>query len=244
MTFGSELILFLAIIFIASLVRSTFGFGDALIAMPLLAIFLSIKTVTPIIAFTGFFISIVILAKSWRKLKWNTLWQLVVFSIIGIPFGVMFLKGAHEETVKLVLAVILIVFPMYQLFQPRIVRLKNDKSAFAFGLISGIFGGAYNTNGPPIIVYGTLKGWSPDEFRIIVQGIFLPTNFFIIISHGIAGLWTYTVFNYFLISLPVILIAVVLGAKLNKVIPSEKFNKYIYIFLIIIGLTLLINIYF
>ncbi|MFC2130186.1 sulfite exporter TauE/SafE family protein [Bacteroidota bacterium] len=244
MNIGIELIAFIIIIFIAALSRSTFGFGDALIAMPLLAMFFSIKTATPIVAFTGFFISLIILARNWKILKFKMIWQLILFSIIGIPLGVLFLKDAHEDLVKTVLAVMLVLFSTYQLFKPKLIQMKNDRFAFFFGLISGALGGAYNTNGPPIIIFGTLRAWSPKEFRVILQGIFLPTNLFIIIGHGIAGLWANTVFNYFLISLPVVLVAIIIGSKLNKVVPAEKFTKYIYLFLLFIGLSLLINIYF
>ena len=102
-----------------------------------------------------------------------------------------------------------------------------------------MLGGAYNTNGPPIIIYGTLREWTPQKFRILLQGIFLPTNLMIIIFHGIAGLWTTTVFEYFFVSLPVIFIAILIGRKLNRIIPKEKFVKYVYTFLIIIGFILL-----
>ena len=244
MIFSPELILFVFVIFASALVRSTFGFGDALIAMPLLAIFISIKTATPIVAFIGFFISIVILFSNRKAISFKKIWILTIFSILGIPLGISFLKGTHEDTVKTVLAVMLILFSVYMLINPKLGELKTNKLSWLTGIVSGTFGGAYNTNGPPIIIYGVLKRWEPNEFRLLLQGIFLPTNFFIILGHGIAGLWTKTVCLYFLISLPFIILAVILGTKLNNKIPHEKFNKLIYYFLMIIGIILLIKIYF
>lgn len=244
MEFGIELISFVIIIFIAALTRSTFGFGDALIAMPLLALFFSIKTATPIIAFCGFFISVVILLRNWRTLRIKLIWQLVLFSIIGIPIGIFFLKEGHETLVKTTLAIILILFSVFKLSDSKIWGLKTEKTSFIFGLISGMLGGAYNTNGPPIIIYGTMRDWSAAEFRVLLQGVFLPTNLFIIAGHGIAGLWTETVLWHFLISLPLIVPAIYLGSVLNKKINPEKFNKYLYIFLLLIAVFLLINIYF
>ena len=123
---------------------------------------------------------------------------------------------------------------------PKLV-LKTDKSSFAFGIVSGILGGAYNSNGPPIIMYGTLRKWTPEEFRLLLQGVFLPTNLFIIIGHGLAGLWTGEVIRLGLISMPVIFVAVIIGNILNKKLKADKFTKLIYYFLIGIGLILIVQ---
>lgn len=235
-------ILVLTVIFIAAMSRATFGFGDALIAMPLLALFISIKTATPVVAVMGMTISIAILYGDWRQIKFKSIWQLVLFSIIGIPIGLIFLKGAAEEIVKLSLALVLIIFGSYKLLRPDLFILKKDRFAFIFGIISGILGGAYNTNGPPIIIYGTLRQWKPEKFRAILQGVFFPTNFFIIVGHGMAGLWTEKVWHLMLFSFPVIFLAILIGGKLNKIIPAERFSKFVYLFLIIIGFVLMFNV--
>jgi uncharacterized membrane protein YfcA len=237
-----SLILVFVVIFIASLTRSTFGFGDALIAMPLLALFISIKTATPVVAVMGLTISIAILYDDWRHIRLKSIWVLVLFSLIGIPIGLIFLKGAAEDVVKITLSVVLIVFGTYKLLKPDLFVLRSRRLAFLFGLISGILGGAYNTNGPPIIIYGTLRQWKPEMFRAVLQGVFLPTNFFIIIGHGIAGLWTKEVWHLMIFSLPIIFLSIMIGNRLNKKIPSKKFSKYIFVFLILIGFVLLFKV--
>ena len=44
------------------------------------------------------------------------------------------------------------------------------------GFCSGILGGAYGMNGPPLAVYGSLRRWSPQHFRATLQGYFLPAS--------------------------------------------------------------------
>ncbi|MFA6570222.1 MAG: sulfite exporter TauE/SafE family protein [Bacteroidota bacterium] len=239
---ATEILIFvLLIIFVSSLVRATFGFGDALIAMPLLVLFIDVRTATPLIAFFACIIALILLAMNFRKIEFKKLWTLILFSILGIPLGLLFLKGSNDLYIKIVLAVILIIFSVFKLWKPEGLTLKSNKSAFLFGLVSGILGGAYNTNGPPIIIFGTMRKWDADKFRDMLQGIYLPTNIFIILGHGAAGLWTQEVFNYFLISIPVVAVATVAGIWLNKRIPEEKFSKYIYGFLILISVVLLVN---
>jgi uncharacterized membrane protein YfcA len=232
-------ILILLILFAATFVRSAFGFGDALIAMPLLTFLIDIKVAAPIVAFMSSIIAIYIIIGNYKQIKIKAIWQLIVFSIIGIPIGLIYLEGAGENLIKIILGIILIFFSLYKLYKPDLLNLKNDKYGWISGLIAGVLGGAYNTNGPPIIIYGSMRNWKPAEFRAILQGIFFPTNLFIVAGHGVAGNWTEDVMKITLYALPVVLFATLLGGYINKRIPAERFAKFIYFMLIVIALTMI-----
>lgn len=236
-----SLLFILLIILLASVIRSAFGFGDALLAMPLLSFFMSIKTAVPLVAFIGLSISIIILIKHWKSSYVKGLWVLILFCILGIPIGLIFLKKADDRIVKVVLAVIIIMFSSLNLAKPNYFRLKTNKLAWIFGIISGILGGAYNTNGPPVIIYGKLKGWEPANFRAILQTVFLPTNLFIIIGQGTAGFWSHDVLKYFLYALPVLILGTITGGIINKRLSSEKFAIYVDLLLIAVGIILMVK---
>ena len=235
------IIILLCIVFVSTLTRSTFGFGDALIAMPLLALFIDLKVATPLIALIAFFIAIAILIKNWQKVEFKSAWRLIVASLAGIPIGLWYLKDINENIIKLFLGILVLFFAIYSLVKPKLIQLKSEKFAWIFGFFAGILGGAYNTNGPPIVIYSSLKKWNPQNFRATLQGYFFTTGILLIISHGIAGNFTNEVLTYFAYCLPVVLLAVIIGAKLNKKIPVERFHKYIYIILIALGVMLIIN---
>ncbi len=233
------LIFIIAIIFVSAFVRSTFGFGDALIAMPLLALFIGLNIATPLVGLCAVTYSILILYKEWRRIKYKDVVVLIITAFIGIPIGIYFLKENYEGIMKLILGGFIVLFALFNIFKPKLFYLKNSKSAFLFGFISGILGGAYNTNGPPIVIYSALRRWEPKTFRASMQGYFLPTGFMIAMSHAIGGLWTKEVLLNYAIVLPFIILAVFLGGLLNRKIQKDQFNIYIFILLLIIG-TLLI----
>lgn len=235
------IIIILSIIFVAALTRSTFGFGDALIAMPLLALFIDIKIATPLMALIAFFIAISILIKNRDKVEFKSVWRLIVASLVGIPIGLWYLDDINENIIKLILGIIILTFAVYNLAKPKLHQLKSEKYAWIFGFIAGVLGGAYNTNGPPIVIYSSLKKWNPQNFRATLQGYFFTTGILLVISHGIAGNYTNQVLTYFAYCLPVVLVAVIIGAKLNKKIPIIRFHKYIYMILIFLGFMLIYN---
>ena len=239
MDFSSTTLLVLVILFLSTFVRSALGFGDALIAMPLLALVVGIQVATPLVAMGASTIAFTILLKSWRKVEIKDAWRLVLFTWIGIPLGILFLKAAPEFLVKSLLGILVIGFGLYNLFIPNLPKLKTEKWAYLTGLVAGILGGAYNTNGPPVVVYGILRRWDPEKFRATLQGYFLPTGFAILITHGLAGMWTSQVVHYYLYSLPIIIGAVLVGEKVNQIIPQGKFDKVIYGFLVLVGVLLI-----
>ena len=231
----------LPIIFIAALTRSTFGFGDAMVGMPLLVMAIGLNTATPLVGLMGITASATILIRHWRDVHFKSVWPLIVYTLIGIPIGILLLKGLYENVMKSVLALVIITFSLYKLFKPKLFTLASDRLACIFGLASGILGGAYNTNGPPVVIYGTLRQWDPEKFRATLQGYFFPTGSLIAIGHCIGGLWTKPVLVNYAFSLPVILVAIFLGGRINRRIPKARFDNYIYVFLVILGICLLIE---
>ena len=55
-----------AVVFVATLIRSAFGFGEALIAVPLLALFLPVKTAAPLAVLVSITIAAVVVAQDRR----------------------------------------------------------------------------------------------------------------------------------------------------------------------------------
>ena len=57
------------IVFVSAFIRSALGFGDAVVAMPLLAMTVGLKTASPLVAFMSPTISLMILAGNWRRIE-------------------------------------------------------------------------------------------------------------------------------------------------------------------------------
>jgi hypothetical protein len=232
----------IGIAFAAAFVRSALGFGDAVLAMPLLAMAVGLKTASPLVAFIGPTISILILARSWRRVEYKTAGRLVAATLLGIPVGVYGLARLPEAPLKIALGLIILIYGMFGLARPHF-RLRREKPwmPWLVGAAAGVLGGAYNTNGPPIAAYGMLRGWPPESFRATLQGYFLPTGLAILASHGLAGLWTGEVLRSYVLALPAIVLGVVLGGLLNKKLTGELFAKIVYALFAAMGALLVVR---
>lgn len=227
-----------AIIFLATFIQSTFGFGAALVAMPLLTFVVGIQVATPLVGLIGITIGLLILRGSWRNVDFGATWRLIVASAVGVPLGLIILKVAPAEFVKMLLGSLVILFGLYRLIHPRLFFLHQQTWAYLFGFVAGVLGGAYNTPGPPVVIYGALRRWSPVDFRATLQGFFLPTGLLVITGHGLSGLWTAQVFQFYVVTVPFAVIGIYLGGILNRRFSPERFERILYVILILLGVAL------
>ena len=235
-------ILYILIIsFAATLIRSTFGFGESLIAVPLFILFMPIEVAVPLSVLLSVFIALVVVIQDHKKIHLNSAKWLIIFALPGIPIGVVVLTYGSEMVVKIGLGTLIIFYSFYALFGKSSVKLQKDSILWLFicGFFSGIFGGAYGINGPPLVVYGNMRQWSAKQFRATLQAYFLPASFIGIVGYFYKGLLNSVVLNHFLISLPAAIPAIFLGRYLNHRLKDNSFFKYVYWGLIAIGVFLI-----
>lgn len=105
----------LAIIFVASFIRSAFGFGEALIAVPLLAFILPVDVAAPVAVLLSITIAGIIVLQDWKHIHFRSAGRLTFSTLFGLPLGLLLLHGAAEPTTKFILAVVIIAFSTYSL---------------------------------------------------------------------------------------------------------------------------------
>jgi len=233
------LILLMAVIFLATFIRSAFGFGEALVAVPLLALIMPIDVAAPVAVLVSITVALVAVAQDWRHVHFRSAGLLFASTCAGIPLGLWLLSAVSEQVVKTVLAIVIIAFSAFFLLSKSPAALKTDKSAWVFGFAAGILGGAYGMNGPPLVAYGTLRRWTPQQFRATLQGYFLPASMVVMFGYWAAGLWVQSVTRYYLITLPVVVVAIFAGRAANKRFNAQAFVTYVHAGLIVVGAALL-----
>jgi len=149
---------------------------------------------------------------------------------------------SDEKWVKLLLAFLVIGFAVYNFTKPALLRLRTDRAAPIFGLAAGVLGGAYMTLGPPLVIYATLRGWEPREFRVKLQAVFLPTSIFICLIYYWDGRWNADVFACLLASAPAMAVGLLLGWWLNQRFSTMHFKRCVFALLLASGLVLVASV--
>ncbi len=233
----------LVVMFIATVIRSTLGFGEALVAVPLLALWMPLNVAAPLAVLVSITIAAIIVAQDWQKVHLRSTGWLVLATLFGIPLGLLLLTSSHQRLVKGALGLILIGFAIYSMMGRAPMNLKHDRRAWLIvcGFCAGVLGGAYGMNGPPLAIYGAMRRWSAQHFRATLQGYFLPASIIGMVGYRFAGLWTWEVTRYYLLSLPGTLFGIVLGRAINRHLHGDAFLNYVHQGLCAIGVILLLQ---
>lgn len=231
------LLLFFIILF-ASFTQSLAGFGSALIAMPLLANLLGLQIAAPLVAMVVLVLEVVLLIRYRQALNMRVVWKLIVSSLVGIPLGILFFSRIEESIMLSILGFVIIAYALYALINFRLPELQHPIWAFVFGFFAGLLGGAYNTAGPPVIIFGNSRRWEPAEFKANLQGFFLATSLWILASHAIRGNITADIWTLFLPSILAIALGVWAGLMLDQRIDSRPFGRIVLWLLLLLGVSL------
>jgi uncharacterized protein len=204
----------------------------------MLAFVLPVEVAAPVATLVSITVAAVMVAQDWRHTHLRSAAWLVFFTVLGIPLGLLLLRSVSEPVVKGLLGVLVTSFAASALRKPTTYELTNDRLAWFFGLSAGVIGRASGMNGPPLVVFGTLRRWSPERFRATLQGYFLPASVIGMIGYWTAGLWTPRVSHHYLLSLPTVLLAIPLGRALNRRLDDEGFRAYVHAGLLASGAAL------
>ena len=226
-------------VFLGAFTQSLTGFGVALIAMAILPSLWGLPIATPLVALTGIVLETALLIRYRQSLQMRSIWRLVVASVVAIPFGIYILRQLDERIALFVLGLIIFGYALYALIGFRLPELHHPLWAWLTGLASGMLGGAYNTAGPPIVVYGNCRRWSPQEFRSNLSGFFIVNSAMVVSTHFLSGNITSEVLSVFWRVLPALALGFLAGQSLDRWLNPEVFRKIVLGVLIVLGIRLM-----
>ncbi|MDA8371433.1 MAG: sulfite exporter TauE/SafE family protein [Nocardiopsaceae bacterium] len=238
----STTLLVITVVFLASLVRATFGFGEAVVGMPLLALLpLDLHTAISLIGLAGLTVAVLATATGWRHVDRPALLRLAAATAVGIPVGLGLVTLAPAAVVTAALGAFLVGYGGYSLIRPALPRITAPTWALPFGFAAGMLGSAYNLNGVPVVVYGSLYRWNPETFRNTLQAHFLVSGVFVVAGQALGGLWAPPLLSLYGLAVPAIVAATVLGTIVHKHIPAERFQQSVYAVVLVLGALLLLT---
>ncbi len=239
MTAPADVLGIAGVLFLAALTQSITGFGLALVSMPLLSLLIGLPQATALVAVISVVVETGLLRRYWASLRWQPVWRLIVASFLGVPLGVVFLKRLPEDLMMAGLGLLLAGYGLYGLAGWRLPQLRARIWAWLMGLLAGALGGAYNTSGPPVILYGHARRWPPAEFKANLQAFFLTNSTVVFLSHLGAGDITAATWRQTLWALPALLLGLWLGGYADRLLSPQRFRQIVLAALVLLGLRMM-----
>ncbi len=226
----------MVILFLAAAVQGVAGFGRALIAAPLIALFLPADETVIIMILMGFFSAIVMVIKTYRNAHIKKVLPLITAGVLGSIAGVQLLKITPVRELKIIMGIFVIMSAVILATGIR-VKFKKVIPAYAVaGFISGMTNGAISFGGPPIVLFLQNQDESKDSFRANLSIFFLVIGFAGSLNLFTSGLLTGPIAMNALYLLPAAIGGTFLGNFLSHKFDEGFFKKIVLVILFLSGL--------
>jgi hypothetical protein len=231
--------LFVLTVFFSALQQTVTGFGFSLILMPIATILFGLMTAAPLVALQGLTLYTINLCRYHERVVIGEALPLALGAMAGVPIGIWALVSIDAMIIKILLGLILILYAVYNLVKPSGFLLHSKCWGLVYGLAAGCLGGAYNTPGPLVVLYGALRQWKKEEFRAILQVIFLLTGSFTVASHFLGNRLTEAVVTPYLFTVPALLLGVLVGSWVDGTVNRDRFRALITVMILLLALSLI-----
>lgn len=213
------------IILAASFIQSLTSFGFALIALPLLSLFLPLHEAVPIIVIFSLFVCLLVVIPNRRDINVKQIWLLIAAGMVAAPFGTYLLIAVEAYVLKTITGLLISLFAALMLLG-RSLPIRKERTAFlTAGLLSGLLNGSISVSGPPLALILSNQGMSKQAFRanLALNGVVL--NLVSIVSFAAGGLLDRETGNFLLWTIPAMLVGAWLGARAVHRFDERLFKK-------------------
>ncbi|HGN1706796.1 TPA: sulfite exporter TauE/SafE family protein [Providencia rettgeri] len=240
-----EMAICFATLLFAYLVFGMAGFGSALIATPVLAMYLPLNMIVPILALIDLTAAILNLLKDGKNADYQEIKWIIPLMIVGSLIGAAILLKTRPDILVLLLGLFVIAYVLNSFFS------KKAKSAFSktlvvpFSLVGGVFSALFGSGGFIYAMYLSSRIEDKQRFRITQMTLIGFSTLTRVIIFLVMGVYLNT--DILLIALafsPAMLVGTWVGRHITLKISREAFLKVINIVILVSGIALLYRYFF
>jgi uncharacterized protein len=200
-----------AAIFAAAVLRGFTGFGFSLAAVPLLGLFMPPTQAVPVAIGLQLLGSLIDFRSAAPTCDWLSLRWLMLGAVLGSPVGMMILSGISAPVSRLVISSITLLAVLALGKGFALHAMPSRAVTSVAGFVAGIFNGVAAMPGPPAVAYYMSVPLRRETIRASLLVFFLMTSMTATITSLAIGLITLQTILLSMLGLPVMVIGTRLG---------------------------------
>jgi uncharacterized membrane protein YfcA len=220
------------------LVRGLTGFGSALVAFPILSLFLGPVLAVPVIVVLDAVLTLPLLPGALRRCRWREVLPLALGAAVAIPLGARLLVTLDGDLLRRATAAMIVVFVAVMACGWRYRGRTRPLVSAGVGALAGAMGGATGLSGPPVVLFWLGGESDASTVRANLIASFGLMTVVTVTSYWLGGLFSRQVLLLAVVLSPVFALALWLGAHGFR-FASERFFRWAS--LLLIGVTALLS---
>ncbi len=227
-----------AIVLFASFLAGFFGFGFGITATAGLSLGMDLVHAVNVVNVSSPFVTASLFWRLRAHVGWRAVRRIAPWLVIGVAGGVLALAAFEGSLLVRVLGAFVVAVSLWNLSaRPLRVPETTLGDAVAGGL-SGLFGGAFNSGGPPLIAYVYSRPGTPDQLKATLQALFLCSTFARMAFASAQGVMSADVFWDAALATPFAVAGQYAGNALSSRLSPERFRRAAWLGLLALGVVL------
>jgi len=234
-----DLWLLLAVVLLAATVQNIVGFGFALLAVPLMAVFIDTRDGVVIATFLGFISSGFQAWSGRREADYAVVRRLSFSCLLGIPLGLVVFNSVDVQVLKVLLGVG-VLCSVVLLVKGSTLQNSGAWLEWMAGILSGALAASLSTNGPPLVFALQSRKMPIARFRATISMIFTVSGVVTLASFALLRKVSQDQMGASLISMPVLLGGIFLGRRLQRLVNEAASRRFVLTLLTVAGISALL----
>jgi uncharacterized membrane protein YfcA len=180
----------------------------------------------------------------WRvrhAVDWRTILPFILGGAAGVAAGTALLATVDQNTMRLGIGVLLLVYSAYSLARPALQATAGGVATrVGVGAVNGLIGGLTGLGGIAVTIWGQMRGDSKDAQRAIFQPVMFATFLMSAVSLGFVGAYSVQTMLLYALALPALIAGIGCGIWLYGKLDDAAFRRVILILLFASGLSLVL----
>ncbi|SFV16386.1 sulfite exporter TauE/SafE family protein [Pseudoduganella namucuonensis] len=229
-------------VLLAYVIFSIAGFGTALVASPVLAQFMPVAHIVPLLALLDFFAAASNLLRHGRSAELGELRRLVPMMVAGSALGACILLFTKAAFLLLLLGVFVVAYALYSLSGYKPARRFAPSLARPFGLIGGVFSALFGSGGFIYSIYLGGRIEDKDSIRVTQSTLIGLSTLTRLVFFLLAGVYADAgILGMALFLSTAMLCGVHAGRRITLRLSREQFLKVVNVLVLCSGVFLLVR---
>jgi uncharacterized membrane protein YfcA len=232
------------VIIVAYTVFGLSGFGSTIISVPILAHFLPISYLVPLMALLDCASAAFAGTRGRKHLSKAELKRLLPFMAIGLVVGVTLLVGVPDEYLRAALGLFAMVIGVYSIVNPALVRAISAWWCVPAGIVGGAVATVFGAGGPIYITYLSGRLRDREEIRATLSTLIAISAFTRAVMYAVAGLLLKTaILAGMAVLAPFAWIGLQIGQRIHVGLTQEQMRRALGALLVLTGASLLMRVF-
>jgi uncharacterized membrane protein YfcA len=218
----------LASALVAGCARGFSGFGGALIFVPLASSVVGPKLAVPLLLIVDIALTPGLVPRAWRNADRPNVGVMAAGAALGVPLGTWLLTHVDGAMIRWGIVGIVVALLALLMSGWRYHGRPNAGMTVAVGMTSGLFSGAAQVGGPPVVAYWLGGAFTPQVVRSNIVLYFAISSLLSITSYLIAGLLTWQSVQLSLMIGPAFALGLFAGSHLFSRANEATFRRICY----------------